>query len=303
MAFDRLIHFDWSISPRKRWGAEAVRTQNGWAISAPERAAPDLLDRAFRISEGARVLAAFDFPIGVPRVFGEATGLKGFRTLLDVLGSPPWDKFYDVCRAPEEVSLHRPFYPQTAKKGVRRATLVEGLGVASFDALYRQCERAGDGGRDACALFWTLGGNQVGRAALSGWREIIAPALRRGARLWPFDGPLDELSQTPGLVIAESYPALAYRLVGAGFAPGESKRRQADRATKAEAITRWAAGSGVALAERLKVALRDGFGRGSDGEDAFDALAGLCKMIEVVDGRCEAGDTLDAVWEGWILGR
>jgi len=52
--------------------------------------------------------------------------------------------------------------------------------------------------------------------------------------------------------------------------------------------------------------VRDGFGEASSGEDAFDALAGLLKMIEVVDGRRpEATAGLEQVltWEGWILGR
>jgi len=29
-------------------------------------------------------------------------------------------------------------------------------------------------------MFWTLGGNQVGKAAISGWRELLAPARRAG---------------------------------------------------------------------------------------------------------------------------
>jgi hypothetical protein len=118
------------------------------------------------------------------------------------------------------------------------------------------------------------------------------------------DGPLEHLSRTPGLVIAESYPALAYRLVGAEFRNGESKRRQSDRAAKTAAILMWAEAARVVVDEQVASAIRNGFGGGTTGEDAFDALAGLCKMIEVVDGRVgEAGRTTDAVWEGWILVR
>lgn len=31
--------------------------------------------------------------------------------------------------------------------------------------------------RAACPLFWTLGGNQAGKAAIAGWRDILQPAL------------------------------------------------------------------------------------------------------------------------------
>jgi hypothetical protein len=44
----------------------------------------------------------------------------------------------------------------------------------------------------------------------------------------------------------------------------------------------------------------------ADGEDAFDAITGLCGMIEVADGR--RAEAPDALWtshqrEGWILGQ
>jgi hypothetical protein len=50
----------------------------------------------------------------------------------------------------------------------------------------------------------TLGGNQGGKAAISGWEEVIAPARRRGARVWPFDGRLAELAMVGVPVLAET---------------------------------------------------------------------------------------------------
>jgi hypothetical protein len=50
----------------------------------------------------------------------------------------------------------------------------------------------------------------------------------------------------------------------------------------------------------------NGFGAGGEGEDPFDAIAGLCGMIEVADGRrAEAPDLAANVRrrEGWILGQ
>ena len=50
--------------------------------------------------------------------------------------------------------------------------------------LLRVCELKTEHSQAACSLFWTLGGNQVGKGALTGWQEVIRPALLRGARLW-----------------------------------------------------------------------------------------------------------------------
>jgi hypothetical protein len=101
----------------------------------------------------------------------------------------------------------------------------------------------------------------------------------RGAALWPFNGDLAELARGAGIVIAETYPAEAYRMVGAGFGPGQSKRRQADRRGKAGSILSWAGRNGVAV--------------------SASAVAG-------VEGRRPEQterDDATAAWEGWILGQ
>jgi hypothetical protein len=74
---------------------------------------------------------------------------------------------------------------------------------------------------------------------------VVRPALLRGGALWPFDGELAELADSAGLVLAETYPAEAYRMVGAGFVAGESKLRQVDRRAKADAVPGWASRHGA----------------------------------------------------------
>jgi hypothetical protein len=150
-----------------------------------------------------------------------------------------------------------------------------------------------------------LGGNQVGKAAIAGWQEVVGPARRRGAKLWPFDGDIDELAGQGGLTVAETYPAEAYAHVAVKFAGAQSKRRQNDRAVQAPAILRWAERTGVVLDPEMKDALCDGFGGDALGEDRFDAVLGLLGMIEVVMGRRpEAPNSLEIrSWEGWILGQ
>ena len=155
-------------------------------------------------------------------------------------------------------------------------------------------------------MFWTLGGNQVGKAAISGWLEVIAPAQRRGAKLWPFDGSLAKLGKTDHLVIAETYPAEAYSHVGMAFRANMSKRRQEDRCSAMAGLSGWARRSEVAFSEELTTQIEDGFGVRKAGEDPFDALTGVLGMIEVLDGRRPEGVVEKAsadLWEGWILGQ
>jgi len=47
--FDKLIHADWSVSPRKRWAATAARQAGRWVVEAPALVglAATFLDRAF----------------------------------------------------------------------------------------------------------------------------------------------------------------------------------------------------------------------------------------------------------------
>ncbi|QRM36055.1 DUF429 domain-containing protein [Microvirga sp. VF16] len=306
--FDHLIHADWSVDPRKRWQASAIRDNGLWKVSAPcpVGAIPTFLDGIFSNAHGGRTLVGFDFPIGIPSAYGSKTGLVDFRDGLRNFGEGDWAQFFDVVDQPDDVSIRRPFYPKGSLKGVSRSSLVAGLGMESFDSLLRTCERRTSDRQAACSLFWTLGGNQAGRAAISGWREVVRAALERGAALWPFDGSLAELSARSDVVLAETYPAEAYRMFNAAFRSGESKRRRSDRASKAPAILDWAAAYSVHLSDAAETAVRDGFGEAASGEDAFDALAGLLKMIEVADGRrpeATVGSEPALTWEGWILGR
>ncbi len=174
-----------------------------------------------------------------------------------------------------------------------------------MDALRRRCERATPTRPAACPLFWTLGANQVGKAAIAGWRDVLQPARARGARLWPFDGSLEQLAQSGAPVLAETYPAEAYRHVGVRFAPGMSKRRQEDQRLAMVGLADHAARRGVRFGRELAARVAAGFGPSDGGEDAFDALIGLLGMLEVVDGRRPAAPATAAPdrWEGWIIGQ
>jgi hypothetical protein len=172
-----------------------------------------------------QAMAGFDFPIGLPRRYTAVAGIAAFPAFLEALGTAPWQSFHLVATQPDEITLYRPFYPMRPGAS-RREHLYLALGLSGPD-LRRRCE-----GTDAESLFWTLGGKQVGKAALLGW-QLIAAARRAapGIGLWPFDGLLPRLlTGQPQTVVVETYPREYYRHLGAPAAGGRwSKRRRADR--------------------------------------------------------------------------
>src|SRR3712207_8572546 len=56
---------------------------------------------------------------------------------------------------------------RSARGDARRAHLVERLGVSGYGDLLRRCDVL----TRATCMFWTMGPQQCGKAALAGWRE------------------------------------------------------------------------------------------------------------------------------------
>lgn len=304
--FQKLYHADWSMAAKGRWLATAIMSDGSWQVGAPRLlgSVPAFVDELF--AAPGPVIAGFDFPIGVPETYGQTTGFADFPSALESFGHEEWSNFFIVAESADEVSRTRPFYPRASTAASKQVHLLTGLGVGSIDALRRRCDHKTPTRPAACPIFWTLGANQVGKAAISGWQEVIVPARLRGAHLWPFEGSLSDLVASRQPVLVETYPAEAYRHVGIKFSAGASKRRQADRLAAMAGLFDWARQRSINFSPELAAAVADGFGVGANGDDEFDALTGLLGMIEVVDGRrlerpavTGAGD----VWEGWILGQ
>lgn len=301
---------DWSASPAKRWMATASLHDGVYRVAAPEpvRNPGSLLESGMREAGDGGALLGFDFPIGLPRAYARRAGIDDFRATLPAFGAGRWRRFYDLAERAEEIAIERPFYP-ARPGGTRQAQLVEGLGVASMDDLLRDCERGGRNRRRACPLFWTLGGNQVGRAAIAGWREVLVPAVERmgtDVGLWPFEGDIAALLGSRACVVVETYPSDACVQLGLAM-PGRgwSKRKQADRREQGRRVLAWATDKPIDLSAVHEV-VDDGFGASAAGEDAFDAWVGLLGMLGVVLGYQTAGapgDDEGRRVEGWILGR
>ena len=298
LAFDRLAHSDWSVSPNKRWTAVALRAQDGWLIdSLRQTPAPDaFLD--FLFDQRRKTLAGFDFPIGLPAFYLDRMDLE-FCELLSDPTSDRSRRFFTMAETLFDVSPAQPFY-RNHPRGGRHADLLRRLECLTFSDLLRQCDKKTALRARAESVFWTVGPKQVGKAALSGWQEILVPSVRRQARLWPFDGRLSSLDSHV-LTLAETYPGEAYQHVG--MKRMVRKRSQEGRKAGGQAMLIWASKHKVGFAPDVEWSIRDGFGNRPDGEDPFDAVAGLCAMIEVADGRRAEAPALIKSREGWILGQ
>jgi hypothetical protein len=312
-----VAHADWSANARKRWMAHAVLSENGsFTAFAPERAAhPESLLKRLRgkTSPTGCIFLGFDFPIGLPLVYTRRAGITSFLEYLPRFGQGVWQEFYQVADDPEQISLFRPFYPNRPG-GRRYQDLLDGLEVDSMDDLRRKCELAHPGRRAASPLFWTLGGQQVGKAAIAGWQSVLAPGLldkTLDLYIWPFSGRLHELLKLGRIVAVETYPGEIYAHLGVRFAPHRpgqksGKRVQSDRAMNAQTLLAWASENRIELDLPLQAAIRNGFGPSPGGEDPFDSMIGLFGMLNVLIGNRPPGEPgaedLRKV-EGWILGQ
>ena len=305
--FARIVHSDWSKHPGGRWCASARRTPTGWRAAGPWPVGDmgAFVERLVALGRSGPTLAAFDFPIGLPKALAEKPAfadLPGFRAALAAFGGPGWKMWFTPAGVPAEIGPRRPFYPaRPGASAVRH--LLDGLGVAAIGDLTRCAERGGPGVRAAGCMFWLVGAKTVGKAAIHGWQSVIRLALERDATLWPFDGELATLAARGGLVLAESYPGDATRQLGLVV---KSKSEPAVLAALAPAVLRWVDDRQIELATDLRDAIASGFSAFAPHVgDAFDAAIGLLAAIAVADGAPDGALDTKAVrtWEGWILGR
>lgn len=307
-----IVHADWGTSKNKRWMCVARQEGGGYRVENPEPVdrSCTLLHRLRSEADGRGLLVGFDFPIGLPEAYCKEANIGSFREILMQLGLGPWKEFFNVAREAEEISLGRPFYPYKPG-GTKQVHLLNGLGLESMKELLRDCEKATrDRKNTAESLFWTLGPKQVGKAAISGWSEVIQPMLLAddaNLGLWPFDGDLETLLSEKEIVVAETYPAEA--CLHLGLSPpgnGWRKRCQEDRQEKAKIIFSHLEQRDIELKTDLQLQALSGFGSQADGEDRFDAFVGLLSMLEVVLGHRKEGAPEEAKvrkLEGWILGQ
>jgi hypothetical protein len=157
-------------------------------------------------------------------------------------------------------------------------------------------------------MFWTLGGNQVGKAMIVGWRDLLAPARRDGVdvAIWPFDGALCDLMRSHRFVVTEAYPGEIYGHLRLSLRAQGGNGSEAARRVAASLLLAWARRTDLALAPGLRAEITAGFGGAPGADDRFDAVVGLFGLINVVSGARPSGEPDDPVVrriEGWILGQ
>jgi len=301
----RAVHADWSVDPRKRWMVRADRRSEGWWIDAPEPVGDVGTLFARLRAGGGPVALGVDLPLGLPRSYAEKHVQEpDFITFLRALAGRP--EFFAVGPDLAAVAPGRPFYPARGIAGMTRAAHAARLGFAAAADLSRLCDRATATRPAGAPLFWTLGANQTGKAAISAWRDMIVPALAGDAppALWPFMGDLCGLLARHDLVLAETYPAEAMRHLG--ISTRGSKRRQSDRVAAAEGLRVAIGRLGARVSQAMDACMTNGFGADAAGEDRFDATIGVLGVINVLMGNRPDGIPDDAAlrrWEGWVLGQ
>ncbi len=293
--------------------ALALPDAEGWALRAePVGEVSTLLARLRAHAGDAPVALGVDFPIGLPRAYVArhlGTGCTappppGFPDFLRGLTDRPG--FLSVCCTLDEVGPARPFYPMRGVRGMTRLSHALALGLDSAAGLSRACDVATPHRPAGAPLFWTLGANQTGKAAIAAWRDLLLPALAgsQPPALWPFDGALLPLLADGGVVVAETYPAEAMRQLGLRM--GGSKRRHADRLALAPALRRSMAALSATPDPALDHLMAQGFGPDAAGEDRMDCVLGLLCVLQVLAGeRPDAApdDPWIRRWEGWVLGQ
>jgi hypothetical protein len=300
-----VAHADWSVRPQKRWMASAELQGDGYLANPPTQVGPldgFWTELAAAAGGNGPILVGFDFPIGLPAAYAMRAGIGDFLKALEGFD----ERFYSAATTPSESSLARPFYPHRPG-GRSRQQLLAGLDLDTWDRLHRRCDRRTRPRPAACPMFWTLGGNQVGKAAITGWRDLLAPARWGGAdvAIWPFDGALSDLLGTHRFVVAETYPGEVYGHLHLDLRAHGGKRKRVARTANAGRRLDWAERSKVALAPALAAEIRDGFGPDPGADDPFDAVVGLFGMLNVLSGARPSGEPDDPMVrriEGWILG-
>lgn len=290
----------------------ASRATYGWSVGAPRLVGDvsTLLTRLTTEAEGGAVALGADLPIGLPRAYAAIRPEADFPEFLRNAADLP--DFFSVCPTLDDVRPDRPFYPARGVAGMTRLSHASALNLPDVLALSRACDRATAERPAGAPVFWTLGANQSGKAAIAAWRFLIMPALQAGAgqgssvalRLWPFEGPFRSLLSPGAVALAETYPAEALRHLGIRLR--RSKRRHTDRCAAAPALMMAMARQSAIPDDAMHRAIMDGFGANAFGEDRFDSVLGMLCVLNVLSGNrpdTAPADPWIQRWEGWVLGQ
>lgn len=291
---------DWSKDVRKR--SVHVADIHARRILSAERRGwnlAKLLAVAREKAQRGPVLIGIDLVIGLPDRYWQALRQSGAcgcpASFVEWLGRlDPGSDFFRRVRSPPEWCIERPFFHVPSGKG----------GLKSFtNKLNGGFRRRIDIATGAKSPFVVSGiPGAVGSATRAFWKELV-PLLRSSDRdfaVWPFEGALNELLRGRRIVLAETYPALAYGAALADELPTNrvrvSKTKPEQRSAVCEELeaARWV--------ERKRVDLGD-LAPAQAGEDAFDSHVTAAAVLRCIveDRPLAAPSWIDPVAEGSML--
>ena len=254
---------------------------NGWTLEA-------LLQLAADLAQDGSVLVGIDAALGVPAGYWRAVQARDWdgggtpATFIDWLRRlDPADEFFEPVDDPSAWRVDRPFFRVPGRKG----------GLSDFknrfdDGFLRPIDRL-TGAKPLFAVSGIPGTVGSGTRAL--WKELI-PLLQPGRELavWPFQGALPELLGRRGIVLAETYPGLAYAAALAESLPAtqlkvaKTKSESRLHACHMLEAAPWVAQHGVDLGD---------LNPARDDEDAFDSHLTASAVLRCgLEGRALCDD-------------
>ena len=295
------ISADWSKDPRKRsvyvahFANRRIRKvhpgSTGWNLDS-------LLSLACEYSSRGRVLVGVDLALGVSRGYWrrvvDGRCQRPPATFVGWLGElDPSSEFFGTTRKPGQWCVDRPWYAIQKGQGGR------GLFERQVDDRFL---RRIDAATNAKPLFAVSGiPGTVGSGTRAFWQELI-PRLagERDFAIWPFEEDLTSPRSGHHIVLAESYPGLAYAAALAECLPARririAKTRRAERERVCELLMQaeWVACHRVDLGDLGPVRVSD------DDFDAHMTASGVLRCV-IEGAPLTRSEWVDAEVEGSML--
>lgn len=293
------VSADWSKNSNKRAVHVAdVTNRRIWWEDRPDWTLESLLDFSRGLRSGGPVLVGLDMVFGLPAGYwAEALKVARWRessSFLDWLGRlDPASSVFKRAWSAEDWSVNRPFFNVPKGKGGLHSVTSQVPG-----GMLRPIDKA-TGAKPMFAVSGIPG--TVGSGTRDLWMELI-PLLKedRDFAVWPFEGELETLLERRSIVLAESYPGLAYAVALADSLPTNrlvvAKTRREPREKACDLLERaeWVGRAGVELGD---------LGPVRADEDPFDShFMAAAALRCLVEGRplCDP-NWVDATAEGGML--
>lgn len=296
------VSADWSKAPSNRSVYVADLSKRLiYREARPDWALGSLMALTGQLSEQGSVLVGVDLVLGVPQSYWELVLAEPRygqpSTFIDWLGQLGDNReFFDptnVVKDHEQWRVDRPWFHVPRGQG----------GLTSFTQKTRDGFRRRIDQKTGAKPVFVVSGipGTVGSGTRDFWQELAGlSASRCDFAVWPFDGRLSDLLNSKGVVLAETYPGLAYAAALADdlpterFGVGKTKPDQRNHVCNLLEDVAWVNAYDVDIGDTAPA---------RDDEDDFDAYLTAAAVL-----RCYLEETpvvrhewIDQVAEGSML--